>query len=145
MKYREMESGREYLLRLEHGRDWRRQIEELADREEVDAAWFNGMGAATDAEIWFYDHDDKEYLPVEFSEPFEVAMLVGNISWLDGERFAHTHALLTRRDGEAIGGHLNRATAFAGEVYLREFDHRVEREHDAAVTDLDLWSDASLE
>jgi hypothetical protein len=103
------------------------------------------MGAATDAEIWFYDHDVKEYTSMAFDEPVEVAMLVGNVSFLDGERFAHTHALLTREDASTFGGHLNRATAFAGEVYVREFDHRIEREHDAAVTDLDLWSDASLE
>lgn len=144
MHYKQVEGEREYLIRLEHGRDWRGQIEDVADKEEIDAAWFNGMGAATDAEIWFYSHEDKEYYAEEFDEPFEVAMAVGNISWLDGERFAHTHALLTRRDGEAIGGHLNRATAFAGEVYLREFRHKVEREYDP-VTELDLWSDDSLE
>lgn len=143
MPHRRFEGGREYLLRLEHGRDWREQIEELADEEGIDAAWFNGMGAATEATIWFYDQDTKEYLPKTFDEPFEVAMAVGNVSFLDGERFAHTHVLLTREDGSTVGGHLDSATAFAGEVYLRELEGRVEREHDE-VTDLDLWSDGSL-
>ena len=103
MPHRRFEGGREYLLRLEHGRDWREQIEELADEEGIDAAWFNGMGAATEATIWFYDQDTKEYLPKTFDEPFEVAMAVGNVSFLDGERFAHTHVLLTREDGSTVG------------------------------------------
>ena len=143
MPHRRFEGGREYLLRLEHGRDWREQIEELAEEEGVDAAWFNGMGAATEATIWCYDQDRKEYMSKTFDEPFEVAMAVGNVSFLDGERFAHTHVLLTREDGSTVGGHLDSATAFAGEVYLRELEGRVEREHDE-VADLDLWSDGSL-
>lgn len=145
MRYRQFEGGREYLLRLENGRDWRGQIEDFADTEGIDAAWFNGMGACKDATVWFYDQDTKEYLPKSFDEPFEVAMAVGNVSFLDGERFAHTHALLTREDGSTVGGHLDSATAFAGEVYVRELEGRIQREHDPEVTDLDLWSDDSLE
>ncbi len=143
-RYRKLEPGGEYLLRLENGRDWRLQIEEFADELEIDAAWFNGMGASKDAVIWFYDQESKEYLPKEFHEPFEVAMAVGNVTWLDGERFAHTHVLLTREDGSTVGGHLDSATAFAGEVYVRAFEDRVERAHDPTVTDLDLWSDSDL-
>ncbi|MDY6780303.1 MAG: PPC domain-containing DNA-binding protein [Halobacteria archaeon] len=145
MKYTEVEGEREFLVRLENGRDWREQIEEVADEEGIDAAWFNGMGAVTDAELWFYDHDEKEYYPETFDDAFEVAGCVGNVTWLDGERFAHTHFVLTNDEYEAIGGHLNRATTFAGEVWIREFDTRVERAHDPEVTDLDLWSDESLE
>ncbi len=144
LRYREVESSGEYLLRLENGRGWREQIEEFADAEEIDSAWFNGMGACEDAVIWFYDQETKEYLPRVFDEPFEVAMAVGNVTWLDGERFAHTHALLTREDGSTVGGHLDTATAFAGEVYVREFSVGVERAHDPEVTDLDLWSDDDL-
>jgi hypothetical protein len=138
MDYREVEGGREFVARLEHGRDWREQIEAFAAEEDVDAAFFVGLGAVQDAEIYFYDQEEQEYYPVEFDEPFEVAACVGNVSHLDGERFAHTHAVLTREDGTALGGHLNRATTFAGELYVREFDTHLEREHDET-TALDLW------
>ena len=153
MHYREVETDREFLARLETGMDWREEIEELAAMEDVDAAWFNAMGAVQDAEIWFYDQDDREYRSVEFDEPLEVAMCVGNIARLDsegqspsgdrtqsdeGERFAHTHAVLSRASGQALAGHLNAGTVFAGEVYMRAFDEPLVREHDE-VTDLDLW------
>jgi predicted DNA-binding protein with PD1-like motif len=139
MDYEEVEGAREYVARLDHGRDWRGQIEEFAEDEGIDAAFFYGLGAVQDAELFFYDQDEQVYDSIVFDEPFEMTPAVGNISWLDDERFAHTHATLSREDGSVVAGHLESATTFAGELYVREFDTTLEREHDP-VTDLDLWS-----
>lgn len=139
MDYQQVAGGREYVARLDHDRDWRGQVEEFADAEEVDAAFFVGLGAVQDARLLYYDQDDQEYSPVEFDEPFEVVPAVGNISWLYDERFAHTHVTLSRADGTVVAGHLDTARTFAGELYVREFDTRLERDHDP-VTDLDLWT-----
>ncbi|MFC4249703.1 PPC domain-containing DNA-binding protein [Natribaculum luteum] len=138
MNYRAVETTREYVARLETGADWRAEIESLADEVEADAAWFTALGAVQDAELWFYDQDDLEYRPIEFDEPLEVASCVGNVSLLDGERFAHTHVVLSGPDGGAVAGHLNEATVFAGEVHMRVFEEPLERAHDET-TDLDLW------
>lgn len=138
MDYREVEGKREFVARLDHGKDWRGQIEAFAEAEGIDAAFFYGLGAVTDATLLFYDQDEQEYDDIEFDEPFEMTPAVGNISLLDGERFAHTHAVLSREDGSTVAGHLDTATVFAGEVYVREFDTHLERHHDE-VTDLDLW------
>jgi len=138
MDYTQVEGAREYVARLEHGRDWRGQIEDFAAKENIDAAFFFGLGAVTDAELFFYDQDELEYDSLVFDEHFEMTPAVGNISWLGDERFAHTHATLSREDGSVVAGHLNAATTFAGELYVREFDTTLEREHDP-VTELDLW------
>jgi predicted DNA-binding protein with PD1-like motif len=138
MDYQEVDGAREYVARLEHGRDWRGQIEAFADEEEIDAAFFIGLGAVQDAELYFYDQDVQEYDSIVFDEPFEVTPAIGNISWLYDERFAHTHMTLSREDGSVVAGHLESATTFAGELYVREFDATLERGHDD-VTDLDLW------
>jgi predicted DNA-binding protein with PD1-like motif len=156
MDYRSVETAGEFVCRLDHGADWRAEIESLADEEGIDAAFFYGLGAVEDAEVWFYDQERQEYDSMVFAEPLEVAACVGNISWLDvseprsdgssgeqresdgGERFAHTHAVLSRPDGEAIAGHLDSATVWAGELYVRAFDTTLERAHDEP-TDLDLW------
>jgi predicted DNA-binding protein with PD1-like motif len=138
MHVREVTGGREFICRLETGADWREEIESLAAAQELDAAWFQGMGAVQDAELWYYDQDRTEYDSVTVDEPLEVAACLGNIAWLDGERFAHTHAVLSRRDGETLAGHLDRATVFAGEVYCRELDTDLVRKPDEP-TDLDLW------
>lgn len=155
MHYREVTGDREFVARLSYGEDWRGEIESLADDEELDAAWFIAMGAVQDAEVWYYDQVEMEYRSVAFEEPLEVAACVGNVSWLDAseprsdgqsdasasgqrERFAHTHAVLSRRSGQAIAGHLNAGTVFAGECYMRSFDSELVRAHDEN-TDLDLW------
>ena len=138
MDYREVEGAREYVARLEHGVGWRSQIEAFADEEGIDAAFFIGLGAVRDATLLFYDQDEQEYDDIEFDEPFEVVPAVGNISWLYDERFAHTHVTLSREDGSVVAGHLDEAMTFAGELYVREFDTELDREHDE-VTDLDLW------
>jgi predicted DNA-binding protein with PD1-like motif len=152
MHYREVEGTREFVARLETGRDWRAEIERLAAEADIDAAFFVGLGAVMDAELWFYDQDEGEYDAVEFDEPLEVAACLGNVSWLDdaddpemspresptGERFAHTHAVLSRESGQALAGHLNAGTVFAGELYVRAFATPLERAHDET-TDLDLW------
>ena len=138
MDYQRVEGAREYVARIEHGRDWREQIEAFADEEGIDAAFFYGLGAVQDVTLMFYDQDDKEYESITFDEPLEMTPAVGNISWFGDERFAHTHAVLSREDGTTVAGHLDTATTFAGELYVREFDTSLEREHDP-VTDLDLW------
>jgi predicted DNA-binding protein with PD1-like motif len=139
MDYLEVDGAREYVARLDHGVGWREQIEAFADEEGIDAAFFIGLGAVQDATLLFYDQDDQEYYDVEFDEPFEVVPAIGNVSWLSDERFAHTHMTLSREDGSVVAGHLDEATTFAGELYVREFDARLEREHDET-TDLDLWT-----
>jgi predicted DNA-binding protein with PD1-like motif len=138
MNYQTLDAGREFVAGMDHGADWRAEIESLANDAGVDAGFFFGLGAVQNAELYFYDQDTKEYDAIEFDEPLEVAACVGNVSWLDGERFAHTHAVCSREDGSTIAGHLNAGTVFAGELYLREFDAHLEREHDPT-TDLDLW------
>ncbi len=138
MQYREVESAGEYLARLETGADWRGEIETLAREENVEAGWFNAMGAVQDAEVWFYDHETTEYRSVTFDEELEVAACVGNVARLEGDIFAHTHAILSRESGQALAGHLNGGTVFAGEVYLRAFEKPLVREFDDT-TELDLW------
>ena len=138
MYHREVETTREYVARMETGADWREEIESLAEEREIDAGFFYALGAVQDAEIMFYDQRERSYESVSFEEPLEVAACVGNLSWLGAERFAHTHAVLSRPSGQAVAGHLDSGTVFAGECYVREFDAELVREDDET-TGLDLW------
>jgi predicted DNA-binding protein with PD1-like motif len=138
MHAREVTTTAEYLCRLEHGEDWRSQVESFARDHGVEAGWFVGLGAVEDATLYYYDQSAGEYGATEFDEHLEVSACVGNVSLLDGEVFAHTHAVLGREDGTTLSGHLDAGTVFAGELYLRAFEESLEREHDP-VTDLDLW------
>jgi Predicted DNA-binding protein with PD1-like DNA-binding motif len=138
MHVRELSPSREFFLRLETGQDWRGEIEAFAEVDNFDAAWFHAMGAVQDAELLFYDQDEKSYESIFFDEPLEMAACVGNIGFLDDERFAHTHAVLSRETGGTLAGHLNSATVFAGEAHLRAFETPLVRSFDET-TELDLW------
>jgi hypothetical protein len=191
MHYREVTTDRQFLARLETGADWREEIESLADEVGIQAGWFVGMGAVSDAELWYYDQEEGQYHSIHLDEPLEVAACVGNVSWMEGsgglsgdgdsagendegslggeddespagspaetddelpaetdedsptqsdagERFAHTHAVLSRRSGQTLAGHLNAGTVFAAEVFLVAFEEPLEREYHEE-TDLDLW------
>jgi predicted DNA-binding protein with PD1-like motif len=139
MDGRELTVTGEYLGSLDHGADWRAEIEGFAADHGVEAGWFWAMGAVQDAEVWYYDQTDREFRSVAFDEPLEVAACVGNVSRdADGDLFAHTHAVLSRASGQALAGHLNAGTVFAGECHLRAFAAPLERTYDEA-TGLDLW------
>ncbi|MFB6123252.1 MAG: PPC domain-containing DNA-binding protein [Haloferacaceae archaeon] len=137
MNARELSVSAEYLVRPEYGADWREELEEFAARRDVESAWFSGLGSLQDAEVWYYDQADREYRSVRFDEPVEVAACVGSLSLLDGELFAHTHAVLSRPSGQALAGHLDAGTVFAGELYLRAFEEPLDRTYDED-TGLDL-------
>jgi hypothetical protein len=130
MNARELSVRAEYLASLDHGADWRAEIEEFAARKDVGAAWFSGAGAVDDAEVWFYDRSDREYRSVTFDEPLGVAAVGGTVALLDGDPFAYTHAVLSRESGQALAGYLNAGTVYAGEVYLRAFEESLERTYD---------------
>lgn len=138
MDYRGVETTAEYVARFETGADWRAEIETLARDCGIDAGWFVGLGAVQDATVFYYDQKEQTYLSQTFEEPLEVAACIGNVSILDGEQFAHTHAVLSREDGSTIAGHLDAATVFAGELYMRALDAELEREYDDQ-TGLDCW------
>ncbi|MFC6615700.1 PPC domain-containing DNA-binding protein [Halopenitus salinus] len=138
MRYRAVESTGEYLARLETDADWRSEIEDLAREVDAEAGWFQAVGAVRDADVWYYDQAAAEYRSVTFEEPLEVAACLGNVARLEGDVFAHTHAVLSRESGQALAGHLDAATVLSGEVHLRTFEEPLVREHDEA-TGLDLW------
>jgi predicted DNA-binding protein with PD1-like motif len=65
------------------------------------------IGALNRAKLVFFDWDAKEYRPIPIDEQLEVASLVGDIAiGPDSQPSVHVHAVLGRRDGTAVAGHL---------------------------------------
>ena len=86
---------------------------ETACRElDVTAARVEGIGAFSRATVAFFDLESRDYLPIPVEEQVEVVSIAGNVSTVasSGERRIHLHALLSRRDGSTVGGHLLDAT-----------------------------------
>jgi uncharacterized protein len=68
------------------------------------------IGALSSAKLAYFDWESKQYQPIPVNEQVEVASLVGDIAvGPDGKPSIHVHAVLGRRDGSAMAGHLQEA------------------------------------
>ncbi|ALA17837.1 MULTISPECIES: PPC domain-containing DNA-binding protein [Chelatococcus] len=101
---------RTILAVLKTGEEVMQSLRGLAEAEKLSAAQLTALGAFRSAELSFFEWETKEYLPIPVEEQSEVAAMVGNIA-LDSERspVLHIHAVLGKRDGTAVAGHLARA------------------------------------
>jgi uncharacterized protein len=80
---------------------------DFAAKERLGGAQVTAIGALSRATLAFFDWDTKRYNPIPVDEQVEVASLVGDIAvGPDGKPSVHVHAVLGRRDGTSMAGHL---------------------------------------
>ena len=96
-----------WLVVLETGDEAMACLQRFAAEEGLDAASFSAIGAFERAKLAFFEWETKDYLPIPVDEQVEVASLTGDIALgVDGTPAIHVHAVLGRRDGSALAGHL---------------------------------------
>jgi uncharacterized protein len=85
-------------------------LEQFAAKQKLTAARFTAIGAFERVTLGYFDWERKDYERIPVDEQVEVLSLVGDIA-LDGDKpKLHAHAVLGRRDGSTVGGHLLEAT-----------------------------------
>lgn len=122
-----------YALVFDKDDDVTKTLEAFAAREHLTAASLTGIGAFESATLGFFDRGTKDYAKTEITEPVEVLSLVGNIARdAAGAPKLHIHAVVSKRDGSAWGGHLLDATVWPTlEVIVREEPAYLRRQSDA--------------
>ncbi len=96
-----------YVLVLETGDEAVRSVERFAVEQGLGAAQITGIGAFSDAVLGFFDWEKKDYRKIPVREQIEVVSFVGDVAQgPDGEPALHVHAVVSRSDGTAMGGHL---------------------------------------
>lgn len=111
MQYRKLndhQGQRTYAVILQTGDEAMSCLEAFAEKERITAAQLTAIGAFQEAQLAYFDWDEKSYLPVPVKEQVEVASLVGDIAMADGKPSVHVHAVLGKRDGAAMAGHLQK-------------------------------------
>ncbi len=104
------------------GDDLYESLTRLVQQENIRLGRIQGLGATTHAVVAYYDQDEKQYKPMEFSGGMEILNLHGNVSMRDGKPFVHIHILLGDRQGRVFGGHVMPGTIlWACEVFIDEF------------------------
>lgn len=99
-----------YAIILSTGDEVSACLKSFATEAGLQAASFKAIGAFQSARLAFFDWEAKSYIPIEVNEQVEVASLTGDIAiGPDGKPALHVHAVLGRRDGSAVAGHLQTA------------------------------------
>jgi uncharacterized protein len=102
----ETDGVRTFALVLDTGDETMGRVSAFADENDLDAADFTAIGAFSRAVVAFFDLEQKDYQPIPVDEQVEVLSIVGHVTREPGGRNVHAHAVLGRRDGTALGGHL---------------------------------------
>jgi predicted DNA-binding protein with PD1-like motif len=64
------------------------------------------VGGFQRAELAYYERDRLDYVRIPVTDQVEVLSMLGDVAERDGTPQLHTHAVLGRRDGSTVGGHL---------------------------------------
>ena len=98
--------ARTFALVLDSGDETMQCVSAFADEEDLDASDFTAIGAFSSAVVAYFDLETKDYAPIPLGEQLEVLSIVGHVTREPGGRNVHAHAVLGKRDGTAVGGHL---------------------------------------
>jgi len=95
-----------YVVVFDTGEEVSRGLIEFAEREQIRAGRFSGIGALRELTLGYFDWQKKEYSKIPVHEQVEVLSLAGNlVTSPDGPKL-HAHIVVGKRDGTAHGGHL---------------------------------------
>jgi len=127
-----VEGERTFALILETGEEAVGCLRRLAETERLGASQFSAIGAFSAAVLAYFDWETKTYRPIPVSEQVEVASLTGDVADSpDGRPAIHIHAVLGRRDGTALAGHLLEARVRPTlEVVIRESPSHLRKRFD---------------
>jgi len=81
-------------------------LTDFALKYKVGDAHFTGIGAVSSATTAWLDLEHKMYHPTVTKEQVEVLSLIGDIASYNGKPVVHLHAILGRKDGSTVGGHV---------------------------------------
>ena len=122
------------IARIDKGEEILEQVKELALKEKIRLASINALGAVNDFTVGVYKTDEKQYYSNVFQGYFEITSLIGTISTMNNEFYAHLHMNAGNEKGEVFGGHLNRAVVSATcEMVITVIDGTVDRRFDEEV------------
>jgi hypothetical protein len=123
---------RTYAVVLETGDEAVDSLQSFVELERISAAQISAIGAFSEAVLGYFDWKQKEYLRNVIAEQLEVASLLGDVALSpEGKPALHLHAVLGRRDGTALAGHLLSGRVRPTlEVILTESPAHLQKVHD---------------
>lgn len=105
---------------------------DFAVHQKITAAHFTAIGAFSRAELGYFDWQTKKYESIPVDEQVEVVTIIGDIALEDAKPKVHAHAVLAKRGGVTVSGHLMEGHVRPTlEVVLTQAPKNLERRFDA--------------
>ena len=135
------DNPRTFMLVFDKGDEVMETLKQFAASQQLKGAHLTAIGAFEEATLAYFAREERTYEELPVDEQVEVLSLTGNIATFEEEPRLHVHAVLGRRDGSTVGGHLVRGTVWPTlEVYLTEIEaplpRAVDEETGLALLDL---------
>lgn len=132
MEYKKFDNT--YVVRIDKGEEILEEIKELAKKENIKLAKVEALGAVNNFTVGVYKVEEKKYYANSFTGNFEIVSLLGTISTMNNNFYAHIHMSAGNDKGEVFGGHLNKATVSATcEMVITIINGTVDREFNSEV------------
>ena len=96
----------QYVLRLARGENVFETLQKFCRQEQIDGAFFFGIGAVDKAELAHYNVETQKYSSKKFDQALEVTNLTGNIALHDKEIVIHAHGTFSDASMHCLGGHV---------------------------------------
>ncbi len=128
MRYRQVEDG--YLIRLDNGDEVIDTITKFVLEKNIPGAFFQGLGALSNANIGIYNYDTRSYFTKVYKERLDIASLSGNVAYSEetGQPIIHSHVAVCDSEKQATAGHLFEGTVLVTvEIYMKVFKEKIYR------------------
>ena len=98
--------GPSWIVVFDEGEEVVSALAAFARANALRASHFQAIGAFAEATLGYFDWAAKTYRHIPVTEQVEVVSLLGDIAEGQDGKVVHAHAVLGRRDGSALAGHL---------------------------------------
>jgi len=138
MNYKKIDD--KIFISIDKGELVNQKLLEVAQKENLNSGWINGLGAISNIEIGYWDIEKKVYVKQKFDNHYELLSLIGNVSLVDNEPFIHTHISFSDTDFKVFGGHLfDTKVIAAAEFCIFTSDYYLHRKLNCDIG-LSLWN-----
>lgn len=121
-----------FAVILDTGDETMASLLAFAKQNSVTAAHFTAIGAFSAAVLGYFDWEKKDYSRIPVGEQVEVVSLIGDIALEKDQPKIHAHAVIGKRNGVAMAGHLLEGHVRPTlEITLIESPAHLRREFDA--------------
>lgn len=117
-----------YLIRLEKGEEVVSSIQKLCKAQNIDNAYFSGLGSIENPTLAHYLVSTKKFTEKNLEGVFELLNITGNVALFEDSPLVHAHVTISGSEMKAYGGHLMKANVSGTvEIHLRVLDSVYEK------------------